>query len=69
LAPYVVLIAPGEPETGLWCNACLLPSAVRVPLIMITESGASDTALSPVELCTECGKQELTRRTADDPGR
>jgi hypothetical protein len=62
VAPYVVLIEAGEPETGLWCDSCLLPSVVRVPLIMITETGASDTALSPAELCTECGKQELTRR-------
>lgn len=62
MAPYVVLIAPGEPETGLWCGSCLLPSVVRVPLIMITENGADTSALSPAELCTECGEQELTRR-------
>jgi hypothetical protein len=62
VAPYVVLVATGEPETGLWCDSCLLPSVVRVPLVMITENGASDTALSPVELCTECGEQKLATR-------
>ena len=62
MASYVVFIAAGEPQIGLWCDTCLLPSVVRVPLIMITETGADDSALSPAELCTECGKQELTRR-------
>ena len=58
MAPYVVFVAASEPETGLWCDSCLLSSVVRVPLVMITESGASDTVLSPVELCTECGRQQ-----------
>jgi hypothetical protein len=57
MTPYVVLVAAGEPEAGLWCDACQLPSAVRVPLIMITENGADTSALSAVELCTGCGQQ------------
>jgi len=57
----VVFLAPGEPETGLWCSTCLLPSAVRVPIVMITENGAGDTTVSPVEACTECGRRELGR--------
>lgn len=52
-----VFISGGEPETGLWCDDCLLPSRVRVPIVMITESGASDTAIPPVDLCTECGRR------------
>lgn len=53
-APYVVILAPGEPETGLWCETCKLPSVVRVPFVMLTESGASYGAVPPAELCTEC---------------
>lgn len=50
-----VLISIGKTETGLWCDRCLLPSRVRVHLIMTTETGSSDTAISPVERCEECG--------------
>lgn len=25
-------VTVGEPETGLWCGICLLPSAVAVPV-------------------------------------
>ena len=56
-APYVVFIAPGEPETGLWCPDCRLPTRIRVPLTVITEDGASDTALPAPELCTQCGRR------------
>lgn len=55
--PYVVFISAGEPETGLWCDACLLPSRVRVPVITLTETGSDDTAIPPVDACTECRKR------------
>jgi hypothetical protein len=40
--PHVITITTGDPETGLWCTTCLLPSLVRIPLYRITESGVTD---------------------------
>lgn len=57
MASVTVLLSAGEPETGLWCDACLLPSRIRVPITMITTAGASDTAIPPVGICTECGRR------------
>lgn len=54
--PYVVFISAGKPETGLWCDACQLPSRVRVPVTMVTETGADDTTIPPIDACTECRK-------------
>lgn len=52
LAPHVVIVTHGEPETGLWCPTCLLPSAVLWPLVLIGENGADDAGC--VILCDGC---------------
>jgi hypothetical protein len=61
---YTVLLSTGEPETGLWCVECLLPSRVRIPVVMITEAGASDTAVPAVDVCTSCGRRHSPARPA-----
>lgn len=48
-----VLVEAGTPEPGLWCPVCLAPSAARVPLVLLTATGARD--LGAAEGCPECG--------------
>lgn len=50
---YILNIAAGTPECGLWCETCLLPSRARVPVHLLAESGVSD--LAQYHYCTECG--------------
>ena len=52
---YVVLVSAGEPETGLWCDTCLLASRVRVPIFLTSEAGSSDGP--PFDQCLRCGKR------------
>lgn len=52
-SPLVVHVAAGKPETGLWCDSCLLPSAVRFSLLILGENGAYGEA-GRMTLCTEC---------------
>lgn len=47
----------GVTETALWCNACMLPSAVKVPV------GAHDPAtgrpmgvVDHLFMCVDCGR-------------
>jgi hypothetical protein len=39
-------------EVGLWCEDCLLPSVVRVPLKQLSELGVSDFGV--MEACARC---------------
>jgi hypothetical protein len=49
-------VAHGTPtEVGIWCERCLLPSAVMVPLHFISEIGVSGP-LGPILYCYECRK-------------
>jgi hypothetical protein len=52
---YVVILTTGEPEIGLWCDSCLLPSRMRIPTFMLTEQGSSDGPL--IDACTECERR------------
>jgi hypothetical protein len=46
-------VEPGEPILGLWCETCLLPSVVSVPVLLLTDSGVSDLGFA--EQCARCG--------------
>jgi hypothetical protein len=52
--PYVVLLSAGEPETGLWCGRCLLPSRIRVPFCITSEQGSF--LAGTAEGCPDCGE-------------
>jgi hypothetical protein len=51
--PIIVTVHLGEPETGIWCPHCLLPSAVSWPVV------ADKPRLFPagvtVTICQDCG--------------
>lgn len=50
----VTLVPMGDPDTGVWCDTCLLPSAVRQTFELI----AGDAALGwlwTVRVCDGCG--------------
>lgn len=48
----------GPPETGLWCDTCLLPSLVRLPATSIAEWVPSVVRAPEldIEFCEGCGK-------------
>ncbi len=46
LTPYLIA---GDIESGVWCAACVLPSAVRVPLLLLTVAG-----VQPLGTATRC---------------
>jgi hypothetical protein len=54
----VIDVIPGEPETGLWCGTCLLPSLVRVPLLALGQAGV--TQLGTAEGCAGCMGESST---------
>jgi hypothetical protein len=56
--PYVVMVTPGEPETGLWCDRCNLPSLVRFPLYLTSEEGSSPCGVGWT--CPGCDDGEVT---------
>lgn len=51
----VVVRVVAEPEHGLWCDDCLLPSVVRYPLAACHEDGRPAFRMPPADICTECG--------------
>lgn len=56
--PKIVVVAMwsevvGEPELGVWCGWCLLPSAVRVKIAVGVE-GTLDGCVTQVTQCGEC---------------
>lgn len=54
LMGVVVTFSAGEPETGLWCDSCLLPSAVAVP-VMATYGSGKILLLQVFRQCTDYG--------------
>lgn len=64
--PLVVLIRPqfvGEPTSGLWCDACALPSAWSCAVELRLPSGAV-AGRGRVDACTDCGNVTFDRRGA-----
>ncbi len=47
----------GEPEPGLWCPECALPSGARVPLMLMWDGRPGE--FMDFRVCFECGL-ELT---------
>lgn len=54
---FTVHIETTEPEVGIWCEPCALPSKVRVRAVMITGRGVSP--LVTAEQCENCGAREI----------
>jgi len=51
----VLELEPGTPTAwGVWCPKCLLPSAIMVPLNIISERGV--TPLASLRYCEGCRK-------------
>lgn len=46
----------GDPDTGVWCDRCLLPSALRISFVMVHRSTLSAGPRMSVEVCPECGE-------------
>lgn len=53
-APCTLIITWGEPETGIWCPTCLLPSALRWPLYLLGEDGIGSEP-GTLTTCDVCG--------------
>jgi hypothetical protein len=54
----IFTFTPGTPETGLWCDECLLPSRIRLPVCTIDSSGVR--VLTVVETCPGCVEESRT---------
>jgi hypothetical protein len=47
-----VWIVPGDVQTGIWCDICLLPSIIRFPLYQLSDfRGPAASLLGTVEHC------------------
>lgn len=53
LAAELVLVA-GEPLRGIWCDRCLLPSAVTVPVYITRPDGSFVGDAGVVTHCPDC---------------
>ena len=49
------LIPVSDPETGIWCVACALPSAVRVTLAEVVVETLSVSRWMKGTFCYDCG--------------
>jgi len=55
--PHVVLHADRDPEPGVWCPHCAVPSVVRFPLTARCIHGwPLGVGVAPVEQCQDCGR-------------
>lgn len=61
-----ITVEAGEPILGLWCETCLLPSLVTVPVSALSHAGVTD--LGFVEACTDCGAPPRWIRTDGTQG-
>jgi hypothetical protein len=59
-----VTVTCGTPEFGVWCDRCMVASAVRVPLTVITPSGVS--TVGAFIHCMDCGWRPQTVAEATD---
>lgn len=44
----------GEPETGIWCDRCLLPAAITAEVGVYTEGGSLVGPVGTVTRCPDC---------------
>jgi len=55
--PVCVLdLVPGTPTTGLWCDACLLPSRITVPIYVLADDGP--VQIGTIDRCYRCAESE-----------
>ena len=48
----ILTFTAGEPETGLWCGTCLLPSVIRIPVLV------GGKVIGTAEACAGCDETE-----------
>ena len=48
-----IQIAPGDPVSGGWCEPCMLPSLIRIPIFVLSPRGVS--LWQVIEFCSEHG--------------
>jgi hypothetical protein len=53
-------------ETGVWCNGCFLPAAIRLDLVSTADDG-TETPVGVVEYCPDHGMPEPDP-DYEDPG-
>lgn len=53
MAEMVIEVTVGDPETGLWCGTCLLPSVVAIPVMAVC--GSRIVSLTVFRECPDCG--------------
>lgn len=53
MPPLIFLVSTGQPETGLWCDRCLLPSRIRFTVYVTTEHGSRPIGV--IDACQDCG--------------
>lgn len=64
--PSLVLeLHPVDVEPGAWCQACLLPSAVRVSMVAVDSRSLQPVMRCTVLACEQCGWHTLV---TPDPG-
>lgn len=51
-AVCIGFIEAGSIEFGHWCPDCLLPSVVRVEVLLVTDNGV--TSQGHMRLCSDC---------------
>lgn len=49
-----VYIEFGTPDTGHWCDRCMKPSAVVMPLTALRDDGIRDLGAHAIK-CQDCG--------------
>jgi len=54
--PVYFTIDVDKSEVGLWCEDCQLPSVVRFPVIVLSETGVGTCGF--YENCMDCGEFE-----------
>jgi len=53
-APAEVWVTVGEPQRGLWCDACALPSVITVHIQALSKRGVGRTMAARCTNCENC---------------
>lgn len=48
-----------EPELGIWCDSCALPSIVRVRMLLAVATTLDVRGTATIEHCYECDDQTM----------
>lgn len=44
-------------ETGVWCNKCFPPAAIRVDVVAVSRDGI-ERPLGAIEFCPDCAERD-----------